>query len=287
MAGYPGVIVTPVDESVVKVTFSRPPNNYLELTPVPALADAYDAVAAQPLTRVIVLTAEGKHFCAGGDFSRIRADGSEATAGNDDVETAVDPAQPAEGPEGGAGDAPPRFGEDVYAEGARLMAAPLPVVAVVQGAAVGGGLGLACTADFRVGSPQTRLAPNFSQIGIHHGFGLTVTLPRIIGAQRAMEVLLTGRRISGEDGYRLGLLDRLVTSDQLETAAIAFAREIASAAPRSIRAIRQTMRLGLVEAFREAAARESQQQAILSITDDFREGVRAYAERRPPRFTGH
>jgi enoyl-CoA hydratase/carnithine racemase len=166
------------------------------------------------------------------------------------------------------------------------MAAPLPVVAAIQGAAVGGGFGLACTADFRVGSAETRLVANFAQLGVHHGFGLTVTLPLIVGSQRANELLLTGRRVRGEEGHRIGLLDRFVDGHELEAAAIAFAAEIASSSPLAIRAIRATMRQGLVERFRAATDWESQEQARLSGTRDFLEGVRASAERRPTRFTG-
>jgi 2-(1,2-epoxy-1,2-dihydrophenyl)acetyl-CoA isomerase len=268
MSEQRAVRVHRVDQRVMQVTFGRPPNNFLEPGLVTAIADASEEIATLPDARVIVLASEGKHFCAGGDFSRV-AESDAAPAGSPSAHAQFSIAS-----------------RDVYAEAARLMAAPLPVVAAVQGAAVGGGLGLACTADFRTGSPETRLVPNFAQLGVHHGFGLTVTLPRIVGWQRANELLLTGRRIGGEEGYRLGLLDQLVPAHELEAAAIAFAAEIATSAPLSIRAIRATMREGLVEQFRAATERESREQAELSRTQDFREGVRAYAERRPPRFAG-
>lgn len=268
MSVYQGVTISRIDPAITKVTFSRPPNNFLAPEIVTGIADAYEEIAASPNARVIVLIAEGKHFCAGGDFSRV--------AGS---------AEAADTPASGT-DQFSVSSHDVYAEASRLMAAPLPVVAAVQGAAVGGGFGLACTADFRVGSAETRLVANFSRIGIHHGFGLTVTLPRIVGWQRANEVLLVGKRIGGEEGYQIGLLDRLAAAHELEAAAIAFAGEIATSAPRSIRTIRATMRQGLVDEFRAAAERESREQAVLSRTADFREGVRAYTERRPPQFAG-
>ena len=126
----------------------------------------------------------------------------------------------------------------------------------------------------------------FAQLGVHHGFGLTATLPPIVGSQRASELLLTGRRINGEEALRLGLLDRLVEEDELEPAAIAFALEIAASAPLSIRAIRATLREGLPERFAAAATRESAEQARLGATSDFLEGVRAAAERRAPVFEG-
>ncbi|MDQ3106217.1 MAG: enoyl-CoA hydratase/isomerase family protein, partial [Actinomycetota bacterium] len=147
-----------VDEStfVATVELQRPPNNFFDVALIRAIADAYEALDADPRCRAIVLCADGRHFCAGADFSG-RADGT-----------------------GAAG--------DLYAEAARLFEAATPVVAAVQGAAVGGGLGLACSADFRVGAESTRMTANFSRLGFHHGFGLTVTLPGIVGQQRANEL---------------------------------------------------------------------------------------------------
>lgn len=258
------VRVSRAEPAIALVTFGRPPHNFLEGGMIAALADAYERIAAWPEACVIVLASEGKNFCAGADFSRIVATEAVAT--------------PATLPE--------RAVQETYTEAVRLIVAPLPVIAAVQGAAVGGGLGLACTADFRIGSPETRLAANFAQLGVHHGLGLTVTLPLIVGWQRANELLFSGRRIRGEEGQRIGLLDRLVDADELRAAALAFAGEIAASAPLSLRAIRASMRSGLVERFRAATLRESQEQARLSATEDFREGVRASAERRRPRFRG-
>jgi enoyl-CoA hydratase/carnithine racemase len=95
----------------------------------------------------------------------------------------------------------------------------LPVVAAVQGAAIGGGLGLAMAADLRVASPESRFAANFSLLGFHHGFGLTVTLPLAVGHQAALDLLYTGRRIDGTTAHRLGLCDTLVPPDQLRARA--------------------------------------------------------------------
>lgn len=264
MKEYADILVSQVEDTVALVRINRPPNNFFDLTLIESIASAYEDIAADPKFRVIVLAAEGKNFCAGANF------------------TANPPTVSAEP----ANAAPVSSDNAVYSEAARLMAAPLPVVAAVRGAAVGGGLGLACSADFRVGSPDTRLTANFAQLGFHHGFGLTVTLPPLTGQQRAIELLLTGKRIGGEEGLQLGLLDRLVASEEIDDAAIAFAREIATSAPNSIRAIRATMREGLVARFKAATDREAAEQAKLRGSHDFREGVRATAERRTPVFTG-
>ena len=160
------------------------------------------------------------------------------------------------------------------------------MVAAVQGAAVGGGLGLACMPDFRVTAPEARFTANFARLGFHHGFGLTVTLPGLVGQQRALELLYTGRRITGEDAAAIGLADKLVPLDQVRSAAHELAAEIAGSAPLAVTSIRQTMRGDLAARIRAATDRELVEQDRLQQTDDWREGVKAMAERRTPDFTG-
>ncbi|HEY6426950.1 MAG TPA: enoyl-CoA hydratase/isomerase family protein [Acidimicrobiales bacterium] len=239
---------------VAVVCMHRPPNNFFDTTLVTAVASAYEELAGTDWCRAIVLASEGKHFCAGLDF-----------AGN--------------------------AGQDIgalYDAALRLFAAPLPVVAAVQGAAIGGGCGLALAADFRVASPASRFSANFSRLGFHHGFALTVTLPAVAGAQAAADLLLTGRRVGGEEALALGLCDRLAGDGEGEVrkGAVAYADELRAAGPLAVRAIRGTLRHGLVDAARQAMAHEQAEQVRLRDTADFAEGVRAAAERREPRFGG-
>ena len=159
-------------------------------------------------------------------------------------------------------------------------------MAAVQGSAIGGGLGLALSADFRVAGSESRFAANFAAIGLHHGFGLTATLPRVVGQQRAWEMLYTGRRLTGIEASEIGLCDRLAPNDLIRAETRKFAAEIAAAAPLAVRAIRETMRGDLPEVIRAATEREKTEQERLSVTHDFREGVRAATERRSPHFTG-
>ena len=239
---------------VATVTISRPPNNFFDADLIESLATAYDSCDADPDCRAIVLCSAGKHFCAGAQF---RAD-----AAQDD-----DPKR-------------------LYATAVRLFRAATPVVAAIQGAAIGGGLGLACSADFRVACPEARFAANFARLGFHHGFGLTVTLPRIVGRQAATELLYTGRRIDGTTAQQIGLADYLVDSGSLVAKAHELAAELAAAAPLAVRAIRATMRDGLAAAVETATGHELREQDRLRQTDDWREGIRASSERREPRFTG-
>jgi len=245
------VSIAAAAEHVMFVQFSRPPHNYFDGALIGAIADAYEQLEHERSCRAIVLCSEGKNFCAGADFAAKN---------------------PAEG--------------DLYEQAVRLFAAGLPVVAAVQGAAVGGGLGVALSADFRVASPDSRFSANFARLGIHHGFGITETLPRVVGAQRALELLYTGVRLRGEDAHRIGLCDRLAPSDRLRAEAVALAAEIAGSSPLAVQSIRKTMRGDLAERVREATAHEAAEQAKQFGTSDFREGVSAAAERRPPRFSG-
>lgn len=128
------------------------------------------------------------------------------------------------------------------------------MVAAIQGPAVGGGLGLALVADFRVTSPAARFAANFTKLGIHPGFGFTYTLPRLIGIQRASLMFYTGRRISGEDAVKWGLGDVLIPSDRLRAAARDLAGEIAENAPLAVRSTRATIRRDAVKSRHQGAA---------------------------------
>ncbi len=256
---YGDVSVSLGDHGVALVEIHRPPNNYFDIELIKSLSEAYEALDETPECRAIVLAAEGKHFCAGANFGAPRS----ASSGGDGGSAA-----------------------DLYMEASRLIAAKTPVVAAVHGAAIGGGLGLACSADFRVGSSETRMSANFARLGFHHGFGLTVTLPPIVGQQRALEMLLVGDRLGGEEAYRIGLLDRLVAPDQVRAEALRFASSLASSAPLAVRSIRATMREGLVERYKAATTWERTEQSRLQATADFAEGVRATAERRTPEFQG-
>jgi enoyl-CoA hydratase/carnithine racemase len=245
-------------DRVAEVEVHRPPDNFFDVKLIRSLAEAYAVLDDDPACRAIVLGAEGKHFCAGADFSaQSRADAL---------------------PEEGAA--------SLYREAVRLFRAQTPVVAAVQGAAVGGGLGLACSADFRVAAPEARFAANFARLGFHQGFGLSVTLPAIVGQQRALELLYTGRRVPGEEAYRMGLCDRLVPLAEVRGGARELAGEIAASGPLAIRAIRQTMRGHLADEVATATDREDAEQIRLRTTEDFQEGIRAMAERRTPEFRG-
>ena len=174
----------------------------------------------------------------------------------------------------------------MYAAAVRIFRGSKPIVAAVQGAAIGGGLGVALAADFRLAASEARFRANVARLGFHQGFGVCVTVPRLVGEQAAAELLYTGRRVTGDEAVELGLADRLVPLDELRIATRAFAREIAISAPLAVESIRSTLRGDLADRVEAATHHEAAEQARLRATDDFAEGTRAMAERREPRFTG-
>jgi len=254
-------VAVSLSDHVATIEIRRPPHNFFDNALIRTIADAFDALDADPQCRSIVLASEGKAFCAGADFSK-RPDTSAAS-------------------EAGDGEA-----KHLYKEGTRLFRNKKPVVAAVQGAAVGGGLGLALVADFRVTCPEARFSANFSRLGFHPGFGLTATLPRVIGPQRAALLFYTGRRVPGDEAVKIGLADLLVAHSEVRTAAQELAGEIAQSGPLAVLSTRETLRRGLAEAVEAATERELVEQEWLRRTADFKEGVKAMADRRLPNFLG-
>jgi enoyl-CoA hydratase/carnithine racemase len=141
-------------------------------------------------------------------------------------------------------------------------------------------------ADFRVACPEARFCANFTRLGFHPGFGLTVTLPTVIGPTKAATMFYTSRRVRGEEAYAMGLADVLVPLAEVRGTALKFAAEIAENSPLGLIATRTTLRGDLAERVRKATDHELAEQTRLRKTDDFKEGVKAMADRRVPNFTG-
>ncbi|KAB2910440.1 MAG: enoyl-CoA hydratase/isomerase family protein [Dechloromonas sp.] len=175
---------------------NRPPHNYFDRKLLALIADALGVADADKDIRVTLLCASGKSFCAGANFTGRQPETLE--------ERRADSRQ-------------------LYDQGLRIFRCKKPIVAAVQGHAIGGGLGVALAADFRVATPETSFSANFTRLGFHPGFGLTVTLPELVGTTRASLLMLTGRRVEGEEAYRIGMCDVLAPSESLREEAMKLA----------------------------------------------------------------
>ena len=246
-----------LENQVGIVEINRPPNNHFDYKLISYIADCFDNFDKDINCRCIVLCSNGKHFCAGANFGKDR-----------DMQDKADPYS------------------DLYSQAVRLFKNKKPVIAAVQGGAIGGGLGLSLVADFRIGCPESRFSANFSRLGFHQGFGTTVTLPRVVGPQNAAMMMLTGRRLKGQESFDIGLIDYLVPLNEVRSKAIELAEEISEAGPLAVQSIRATIRAGLAEQVEEIVAWELSEQVRLQSTKDFKEGIKASLERRKPKFEG-
>ncbi len=246
------------DGFVATVTIDKPPINAVSVDLMRDLADALESLDKDGLTRAVVLATAGKVFCSGADLSN----------------------RTSEGP------IPERSINPLYDQAVRLFSTELPIIAAVQGAAIGAGLGLSLIADFRVAAPEARFAANFTKLGFHPGFGLTYTLPRLIGRQNAAMMFLSGERYDASEALEMGLVDDLVDLPRLLGRAQTMAATIAENAPLAVRSTRKTLRGDLAAAVRAATDHEFSEQQWLMKTDDFKEGVKAVSERRAGDFKG-
>jgi enoyl-CoA hydratase/carnithine racemase len=246
---------------VALVEICRPPDNHFDLALIEGLAHTFETLDQDTEIRALVLAARGKHFCAGANFARRSAPVTEGRS-----------ALPSNNP--------------LYTAAVRLFDCRKPIVGAIQGAAVGGGFGLALVPDYRIVTADARFTANFVKLGFHPGFGLTHTLPRVIGMQRGALLFMTGRRIDGATALAWGLADQLVAAADLRSAALALAHEVAENAPLAVQSVRATLRAGLANSVRTQTEHEFREQYRLQQTADHREGIRAVAERRPGRFTG-
>ena len=236
------------------IKINRPPNNFFDAELIGEIADVLEEMDKNDECRSIILYSEGKHFCAGADFTRSS------------MKEESDPY------------------EKLYQQAVRLFRTKKPIIGVIQGAAVGGGLGVSLACDFRVACPESRFSANFAKLAFHQGFGTTITLPRVVGHQKAALMLLTGRRITGDEAFDIGLADYLVSKEELMSSAENLAHEINSAGPLGVQAIRSTIKEGLADEIEKITQWELSEQNRLRETDDFKEGIKASLDRREPVF---
>jgi enoyl-CoA hydratase/carnithine racemase len=250
------------DDDLGVITLARPDNRN-SMTPelLDAFAEASAAAKADRQVRCLVVTGTGSCFSSGADFkSTLQREGD--------------------------GRAPHEKSYAMYEPFLSLLDIEVPIVGALNGHAVGGGFGLALVCDLRIGAREAKYGANFAKLGLTPGMSISYLLPRLVGMARASELLLTGRLVNGDEGERIGLLNRAVPAADVMPEALALARTIAANAPFAVRETKRAIRRGLALEVREAARAEAHVQAASITMDDAREGIAALLEKRAPKFTG-
>jgi enoyl-CoA hydratase/carnithine racemase len=239
------------------VTIAHPAANAVSRAVAAALLEALTAAETDPACRALVLTGDGdRYFSAGADLTEFPRDA-------DDVTASVEVTR-------------------------RLEASRLPVVAAVNGYALGGGCEIALACDLRICSENARFGQPEITLGIMPGWGGTQRLPRLLGRGRALEMLLTGEQIDSARALEWGLVTRVVPAGDLRTTALSLANLIAMRPPLAVAAIKRAVRTGLEGSLEDGLLREQEEFARLLATEDAREGLAAFREKRtrPPTWRG-
>ncbi len=264
-------------DHIAVITLNRPERmNALTSRTGGEIRDAVQTASQDDAARVIILTGAGRGFCAGADIQRL----SRSAAGERGAE---DEAYPTQGAITGGLDLPQGY----HTRYAYLSTAPKPVIAAINGAAVGVGLVLALHCDVRIAAESARFSTAFAKRGLVAEYALPWLLPRIIGPSKSLDLLYTARLVGAEEAERMGLVDRVVADADLMAEARAYARAIATeVSPRSTRVIKQMVYRALDAGIDETVESVLAEMAEARNSDDFVEGVAAWREKRAPRFSG-
>jgi enoyl-CoA hydratase len=248
-------------DGIARITVNRPDKlNALNAIVIAELGDAVTRIETDSAVRGAILTGAGaKAFVAGADIAELTEQG--ATGGRSRA----------------------LVGQQVFR---RLERCGKPVIAAVNGFALGGGCELAMACHLRVASEQARFGQPEVKLGIGPGYGGTVRLPRLVGKGRALELLLTGEMIDAQEAFRIGLVNRVVRADRLLAEAEAMLRTILTNGPLAIRACLEAVDNGLDMTVDQALLLEASYFGLLSATEDMSEGTRAFLEKRKPSFKG-
>lgn len=254
-----------VKDAVATLTLNRPERmNALGDTLRDDLYAAVVRASGDSDVRVMVITGAGKGFCAGGDVKAMN-DAKEGRA----TRPLIDKVAP--------------LRDRVLAA---MRDAPQPIIAAVNGAAAGAGMNLALGCDIRLASTAAKFTQAFVKRGLHPDWGGTYFLPRIVGMAKACELIFTGDVIDAQEALRLGIVNAVHPPETLMTATLELARKLAAGPPIAIRLAKRALYHSLDVDLRSALEFETFAQNICSETEDAREGIRAFVEKRAPNFTG-
>ncbi|MGB6501165.1 MAG: enoyl-CoA hydratase-related protein [Thermoplasmata archaeon] len=260
MASSERVIQKSEEDGVELLILRNPPVNALSTALLTELGARVDALARAPGCRAVVITGDGQYFSAGADLKEL------ATV---DLSTAPEVV---------------RSGQALFA---RIAALPAPVIASINGLALGGGLELALACDIRIAGESSKLGAPEVNYGLMPAYGGTQRLPRLVGVAKAKELIFTGSMIPAAEALRIGLVNKVVPAGQELRAARDLAHTIGQRAPKAIRAAKRAIREGIERPLLEGTALELDlfRSEVLTSTD-LLEGILAFAQHRPPKFKG-
>ncbi len=253
-------VETTRDGGVLTITLNRPEVfNALNAATHAALNAALEEARTNDEIRAVVLTGAGRGFCAGQDLTEFSA---------------------------AVGDIRDRLEETYHPNVRAIRALEKPVIAAINGPAAGAGLSLACVCDIRIASEAAVFAPGFVSIGLVPDSGGSWFLVQLLGMARAFEWMTSGRRLSAEEAHALGLVSEVVPSDQLPTRAAELAALYSAAPTRAIGLTKKLFANAVTATLEEQLGMEAELQSQATQTEDFREGVSAFLEKRAPEFRG-
>jgi len=257
----PTTLLFELADGIARITINRPDKlNALNATVIAELGDAVTRVETDAAVRAVILTGAGpKAFVAGADITELAEQ------------------KPLDGK------ARSLLGQQVFR---RLERCGKPVIAAVNGFALGGGCELAMACHIRIASENARFGQPEVKLGIGPGYGGTVRLPRLVGRGRALELLLTGEMIDAAEAYRIGLVNRVVAADRLLPETETMARTILENGPLAIQACLEAVDAGQDSTLDQALLLEANHFGLLSATSDMKEGTKAFVEKRKPVFKG-
>ncbi len=257
-------LIYEVKDRVATITLNRPDKlNAFTADMIDAWANALAEAQAADDVNVVIVTGAGRAFCSGGDVGRMRQGGAPSAL-----------------------DGKNSLWEGVHRVPKTLEAMDKPVIAMVNGLAVGAGMGMCVMCDVRIAAESARFSTGYVRVGLVPGDGDTYFLPRLVGAAKALELLWTADFIEAPEAHRLGIVQRVVPDAQLSDATYAFARQIADGPQVPIRMIKRLVYQSLKLDLRTHLDLVSSHMSIVRQTADHAEGVAAFKEKRPPRFQG-
>ncbi len=258
------VLLEAKHDGVATLVMNRPERlNALNNELAVAVNEALGRIAADEAIRVVVITGAGRAFCAGGDLGSI-----------------------AKGRQSGA----TRELEPLLRAGMQMVlkmrTMPQPVIAAVNGAAAGAGMNIALAADMRIAAEEATFGQNFAKVGLFPDYGGTYFLPQLVGPAKAAELFYTGEMIDAKTALALGIVNRIAPAAQLEEEVKRLTQKIAQGPPLAIRAVKKVLFANGKKELAEALEQEVQEQVRCFLSEDCSEGIRAFFEKRPPRFQG-